>query len=77
MSEINKSSIPSTMSTSQLLSPRFLDNNSLSENGLHYLLIINKDNEPLFFKAYRTSVDDLNIQLHCYASLDFLDEKWI
>lgn len=43
--------------------------------GLDYLFVINQYNEPLLFKAYRPSSDDLNIQLHTYASLDFLDEK--
>lgn len=61
----------------QMLSPRsFQSQIQQNDNGLHYLLIINKDNEPLFFKSYQTSTDELNIQLHCYASLDFLDEKW-
>lgn len=46
---------------------------SEKENNLDYLLIINNLNEPLLFKSYRSSLDDLNIQLHCYASLDFLD----
>jgi hypothetical protein len=45
------------------------------ENALDYMFIINQYNEPLLFKAYRPSSDDLNIQLHTYASLDFLDEK--
>lgn len=43
------------------------------ENNLDYLLIINQYNEPLLFKAYKGSGDDLNIQLHSYACLDFLD----
>jgi hypothetical protein len=45
------------------------------ENNLDYLFIINQYNEPLLFKSYRASADDLNIQLHSYACLDFLDEK--
>ena len=45
------------------------------ETGLDYLFIINQYNEPLLFKVYQPSTDDLNIQLHTYASLDFLDEK--
>jgi hypothetical protein len=47
------------------------------ENNLDYLFIINQYNEPLLFKSYRSSADDLNIQLHSYACLDFLDEKVI
>ena len=38
-------------------------------------MVINQFNEPLLFKSYTDSADDLNIQLHSYASLDFLDEK--
>lgn len=46
------------------------------ELTLDYLFVINQYNEPLLFKTYKqTSEDDLNIQLHSYASLDFLDEK--
>lgn len=45
------------------------------DNNLDYLFIINQYNEPLLFKSYRSSTDDLNIQLHSYACLDFLDEK--
>jgi hypothetical protein len=45
------------------------------ENNLDYLFIINQYNEPLLFKSYRSSADDLNIQLHSYACLDFLDER--
>lgn len=44
---------------------------------MDYLLILNHLNEPLLFKSYRNSADDLNIQLHCYACLDFLDERLI
>ena len=46
-----------------------------AESHLDYLFIINQYNEPLLFKTYKASIDDLNIQLHSYASLDFLDEK--
>jgi hypothetical protein len=48
---------------------------SQTDNSLDYLFIINQYNEPLLFKSYRSSSDDLNIQLHYYACLDFLDEK--
>ena len=48
---------------------------SQTDNSLDYLFIINQYNEPLLFKSYRSSSDDLNIQLHSYACLDFLDEK--
>ena len=48
---------------------------SQTDNSLDYLFIINQYNEPLLFKSYRSSADDLNIQLHSYACLDFLDEK--
>ena len=40
-------------------------------------MVINQFNEPLLFKSYTAAEDDLNIQLHSYASLDFLDEKLI
>jgi hypothetical protein len=50
---------------------------ALKEANLDYLFIINQYNEPLLFKTYRASSDDLNIQLHSYASLDFLDEKLV
>lgn len=39
---------------------------------LHYLLILDGQDRPILFKSYKHSEDDLNIQLHCYASLDFL-----
>jgi hypothetical protein len=42
---------------------------------LHYLLILDNLDCPILFKSYKSSEDDLNIQLHCYASLDFLEEK--
>lgn len=44
-------------------------------NSLSYVMVINQFNEPLLFKSYTSAEDDLNIQLHSYASLDFLDEK--
>lgn len=42
---------------------------------LHYLVILDAADKPLLFKSYRGSEDDLNIQLHCYASIDFLEER--
>lgn len=42
---------------------------------LHYLVILDNQDRPILFKSYNKSDDDLNIQLHCYASLDFLEEK--
>ena len=42
---------------------------------LYYLLILDHQDRPLLFKSYRGTDDDLGIQLHCYASLDFLEEK--
>lgn len=42
---------------------------------LQYLLILNSQDSPILFKNYKNKSDDLGIQLHCYASLDFLEEK--
>jgi hypothetical protein len=39
---------------------------------LYYLVILDKEDRPILFKSYKHSDDDLNIQLHCYASLDFI-----
>jgi hypothetical protein len=43
--------------------------------SIQYLLIINNQDQPLLFKSYAEDGDNLNIQLHCFASLDFLEEK--
>ena len=51
------------------------ENKKERKTPLDYLFIINQYNEPLLFKVFNQSSDDLNIQLHTYASLDFLDEK--
>lgn len=40
---------------------------------LHYLVILDSQDRPLLFKSYQEGEDDLGIQLHCYASLDFLE----
>ena len=42
---------------------------------LHYLVILDASDRPLLFKSYQSPDDDLGIELHCYASLDFLEEK--
>mgnify|MGYP007030497730 FL=1 len=44
----------------------------MSSAELHYLVILDNQDRPILFKSYQKSDDDLNIQLHCYASLDFL-----
>ena len=41
---------------------------------LHHLLILDANDHPLLFKSYHAHYD-LGIQLHCYASLDFIHEK--
>ena len=43
--------------------------------SIQYLLIISATDEPILFKSYTNLPEDLNIQLHCFASLDFLEEK--
>ena len=42
---------------------------------LHYLVILDSADRPILFKNYRGSEDELGIQLHCYACLDFIGEK--
>ena len=40
---------------------------------LYYLVILDSSDRPILFKSYHDNEDDLGIQLHCYASLDFLE----
>ena len=43
--------------------------------AIQYLLIIGPTDQPLLFKSYTDVDEELNIQLHSFASLDFLEEK--